>query len=95
MTITGNFEHFLFFYFGINFLKNANPFETTGVLFFVEKTKIGNVTFPNQTGLSETNECSDVLNERVENGPITKNGVLPVTTSFFQKFCFSLRKNLV
>ena len=27
----------------------------------------------------------------VKNGPITKNGVLPVTTLFFLKFCFSLR----
>ena len=27
----------------------------------------------------------------LQNGPITKNGVLPVTTSFFWKFCFSLR----
>ena len=27
----------------------------------------------------------------VQNGPITKNGVLPLTTSFFQKFCFSLK----
>ena len=27
----------------------------------------------------------------VQNGPIAKNGVLPVTTLFFQKFCFSLR----
>ena len=26
----------------------------------------------------------------VGNGPITKNGVLPVTTFFFRKFCFSL-----
>ena len=27
----------------------------------------------------------------VQNGPIRKNGVLPVTTLFFRKFCFSLR----
>ena len=27
----------------------------------------------------------------VQNGPITKNGVLPATTSFFWKFYFSLR----
>ena len=27
----------------------------------------------------------------VQNGPVTKNGVLPVTALFFQKFCFSLR----
>ena len=28
---------------------------------------------------------------RVQNGPIRKNGVLPVTTLVFQKFYFSLR----
>ena len=27
----------------------------------------------------------------VQNGPITKNEILPVTTLFFWKFCFSLR----
>ena len=27
----------------------------------------------------------------IQNGPIKKNGVLPVTTLFFGKFCFSLR----
>ena len=27
----------------------------------------------------------------VQTGPIIKNGVLPVTTLFFRKFCFSLR----
>ena len=27
----------------------------------------------------------------LQNGPITKNGVLPATTLFFWKFCFSLR----
>ena len=27
----------------------------------------------------------------VQNGPVTKDGVLPVTTVFFWKFCFSLR----
>ena len=29
----------------------------------------------------------------VQNGPIIKSGVLPVTTLFFRKFCFSLRKS--
>ena len=28
---------------------------------------------------------------KVQNGPITNNGNLPVTTIFFWKFCFSLR----
>ena len=27
----------------------------------------------------------------VQNGPIRKNGLLPVTALFFSKFCFSLR----
>ena len=27
----------------------------------------------------------------VQNGPITKKGVLPITTLFFSKFCFSWR----
>ena len=27
----------------------------------------------------------------VQNGPITKNAVLPVTTKFFRKFNFSVR----
>ena len=27
----------------------------------------------------------------VQNGPIKKNAFLPVTSLFFQKFCFSLR----
>ena len=27
----------------------------------------------------------------IQNGLITKNGVLPVTISFFRKLCFSLR----
>ena len=29
----------------------------------------------------------------VQNGPITKNEVLTVTTVFFRKFCFSLRNS--
>ena len=29
------------------------------------------------------------------NGPITKNGVLPVTTLFFWGFCFSLRTSFL
>ena len=28
---------------------------------------------------------------QIQNGPISKNGVLPVTTLFFWRFCFSLR----
>ena len=31
----------------------------------------------------------------VQNGPITKNGILPVTTLFFRKFCFNLETSQI
>ena len=31
------------------------------------------------------------LEWKLQNGPITENEVLPVTTLFFLKFCFSLK----
>ena len=39
-SITGKFEWFQYFNFGTNFLKNANPFQTTGVLLFHWKPKL-------------------------------------------------------
>ena len=41
--------------FETSFLKNANPFQKTGVPFLVEGTKIENATFPCKIALSETN----------------------------------------
>ena len=32
---------------------------------------------------------------RLQNGPITKSGVLPVNTLFFWKICFSFRTSLI
>ena len=51
--------------------------------FLVETTKIEDTSFPFKTPLSEAN----VNTQR----PITKSGVLSVTTLFFWKLCFSLR----
>ena len=48
--------------------------------FLVERTKIENASFSYKPAISEP-----------RNGPITTNGVLPVTTLFFRKLCFSLR----
>ena len=54
LTTTENFEHFQ--YFEINFLKNENLFQKTGLpFFFGESTKIENATFPYKTTLSEAN----------------------------------------
>ena len=90
MTISGNFERFQYFNFETDFLENENLFQKTGVPFSVESTKIENASFPYKTAISESNvKANRVVN--VQNGPITKARVLPVTTIFFRKICFSLR----
>ena len=56
--------------------------------FAVETTKIEN-TFPFKTALSES--MLRKIELRLQNGPITKSGVFPVTTLFFWKICFSFK----
>ena len=51
MTITANLNVFNT-NFEQNFLKNASPFQKTGVAFLVESTKIDNTTFSCKTALS-------------------------------------------
>ena len=57
--------------------------------FSVESTKTENAIFRQITALSEENFKQ--IEWRVQNEPVTKNRVLPVTTLFFWQFCFSLR----
>ena len=47
--------------------------------FLVERTKIEKASFPYKTAASEAN----VKTNRIQDWPITENGVLPVTTLFF------------
>ena len=54
----------------------------------VEITKIDNITFPYKTALSEV--MLRQIEWGVQNGPITRTRVLPVTTFMFPKFCFHL-----
>ena len=56
--------------------------------FLVKNTKIENATFPYKNALSEANVKIEWW---IQNEPITKNGVLPVTNLFFWKFSFILR----
>ena len=58
--------------------------------FLFERTKTEIETFPNKTALSDTNVKK--IEWGVQNGPITKNRVLPVTNSFslFLKMLFRL-----
>ena len=82
-------------FWSISILQLWNKFPEKGKLFkkleycfLVESTKIDNITFPYKTAVwshwLRQIECG------VQNWLITKNGVLPVTTFLFQKFCFSL-----
>ena len=86
MTISGNFEYFQYFNFETDFLENENFFQKTGLLFLVESIRIENAHF--HTKLPYQRPMLRQIEWRVQNGPITKNDVLPVTTLFFLKFCF-------
>ena len=55
--------------------------------FLVETTDIESTSFLFKTALSETN----VKTRQLQNGPITKSGVLPITTLFFWKNFSSFR----
>ena len=73
MTITGNFERFLYFNFETSFLKNTNPFQKLEYRFLVESTKIESTIFPYKTALSEANVKINRIG--LQNSRITKNEV--------------------
>ena len=83
MAINGNFECFQYFNSETDFLENENLFQKTVVAFLVESTQIKNTLFAYKTFISETNVKT---NRMVSTKCITKNGVLPVTTLFFEDF---------
>ena len=55
---------------------------------WLKALKIENASFPYETAISEANVKTNRMVST--NGPITKNGVLPVTTLSIE-ICFSLR----
>ena len=59
--------------------------------FLVESTGMEKASFPYKTAISEA--MLRQVEWWVQNGPITKNGVLPVTTLFFWKFLFHSRNS--
>ena len=90
MTISGTFERFQYFHFETNFLKNRNLFQKTVVPFSSWKYLDWKCNISIQICLSSKKPMLRQIEWGVQNGPITKNGVLPVTSLFFGKFCFSL-----
>ena len=74
VTISGNFESYQYLNFETDFLENENFFQKTGAPFFSWKLK-----------LSYQKPMLRQIEWREQKGYIAKNGVLPVTTSFFFK----------
>ena len=91
VAISGNFKRFQYSNFETDFLENGSLFQKTGVPFFSWiSTKIENVSLPYKTVYQKP--MVRQIEWWVQNGPITKNGVYPVTTLFiFWKFYFSIK----
>ena len=69
------------------FWKKKTIFKKLEYHFLVEKTKIEKASFPCKTEISEARQIKWWL----QNGPITKNEVFPITTLFLWNFFLSLR----
>ena len=82
------FERFQYFNFETDFWKTKFFIKKLEYHFLVESFKIENASFPYETAISEANVKTNRMVST--NGPITKNGVLPVTTLSIE-ICFSLR----
>ena len=80
----GNFECFRHFNFETKFLEKEN-FSKKKIEYnlLVESTKIENASFAHKNALQKANVKT---NRIVSSKWTTKNGVLPVTTSFFGNF---------
>ena len=87
MAISDNFKRFQYFNFEIDFLENEILFQKVGLPFFSWKYHF-------HTKLQFQRPMLRQIEWWLQNRPITKNGVLPVTTLFFRKFCFSSRTSI-
>ena len=90
MTISRNFDDFQYFNFETDFLETKKLFQKTGVLFFKLKA-LRLKTYHFHAKLPYPNPMFKQIEWWVQNEPITKNGLLPVTALFFRKLCFGLR----
>ena len=81
MTTTANFERFKDFHCETNFLENENLYQKLEYRFLLESTKIEMQYF--YTKLPFQKPMLRQIEWEVQNGTITKNGVLQVTSLFF------------
>ena len=102
MTIFWSFERFQYFNFETSFLKNVklfllwNKYPEKHKLFSKNRSTAFKLKVPRSTTQHfYKNCCQKPMLRQIEwgvlNQPVTKNGVSPVTTIFFRKFCFCLR----
>ena len=85
VTISVSFKRFQYFNFEKKFLENENLFKKPKYRFLVETTKIENTSFLCQKPMLR------LIEWRLQNGPVTKSGALPVTTLLLWKICSSFR----
>ena len=90
MTISGAFERFQNFNFHLGFQPNENLFSKNWSTVFQFKA-LRLKTHHFHTKLRYWKPILRQIEWWVQNGPTSKNGILPVTASFFSKFCFSFR----
>ena len=90
MTFRVNFERFQYFNLETNFLENENFFSKNWrTIFQLKALRLKTHHF--HTKLPYQKPILRHIESWVQNGPISKNGVLPVTTFFLWKFCFYFR----
>ena len=77
LTITGSFECYQYFDFETNFLKNENLFQKMEYLFQLKVLRLKAQYFH-----AKLPAMLRQIEWKVQNRPITKNGVLPVTIFF-------------
>ena len=89
VTVTGNFGHFQYSNFETSFLKTENFFLNWRSAFQLNILRLKTQHF--HTKLPCQKPTLKQTKWGIQNGLITKNGVLPVTALFFSKFYFSIK----
>ena len=76
------------------FCKTKTFFKKPEHRFLTQSSKIKNASFSYKIAISEANVMLRQIEWWVQNGPIAKNGVLPVAASFFSKILIHFNNHL-
>ena len=92
VTITRNFEPFLYFNFETNFLTNGNTFQKTGAVFRLKVIRLKTQHF--HTKLPFEKPMLRQIELGGQNGRITKKGILALITLIFLEILFQFENLL-